>query len=114
MPLLLLALLFAAGLTSFARAQSVPEPAWAGQAIWYQIFPERFRNGDPTNDPTRDSLDDPGVPANWHLSPWPGDWYARADWEIAEDHGPSRDDTPNFYKDGSYQRRYGGDLQGVL
>ena len=27
-------------------------PAWSQEAIWYQIFVERFRNGDPTNDPT--------------------------------------------------------------
>ncbi len=26
-------------------------PAWAPDAVFYQVFPERFRNGDPTNDP---------------------------------------------------------------
>ena len=26
-------------------------PDWAKGIIWYQIFPERFANGDPTNDP---------------------------------------------------------------
>jgi len=26
-------------------------PDWAQRAVWYQIFPERFRNGDKTNDP---------------------------------------------------------------
>lgn len=26
-------------------------PQWASETIWYQIFPERFANGDPTNDP---------------------------------------------------------------
>lgn len=26
-------------------------PAWAADAVYYQIFPERFRNGDPSNDP---------------------------------------------------------------
>ena len=26
-------------------------PAWARDAIYYQIFPDRFRNGDPSNDP---------------------------------------------------------------
>ncbi|HBF36089.1 MAG TPA: alpha-glycosidase [Firmicutes bacterium] len=26
-------------------------PAWASQAVFYQIFPERFCNGDPSNDP---------------------------------------------------------------
>ena len=27
-------------------------PEWAKRAVWYQIFPERFWNGDPSNDPT--------------------------------------------------------------
>lgn len=26
-------------------------PDWVRQTVWYQIFPERFKNGDPTNDP---------------------------------------------------------------
>ena len=29
---------------------------WFADAVWYQIFPERFRNGDPANDPTPSSL----------------------------------------------------------
>jgi glycosidase len=32
-------------------ANSWNAPAWARQAIFYQIFPERFCNGNPTNDP---------------------------------------------------------------
>lgn len=26
-------------------------PAWVSETVWYQIFPERFANGDSTNDP---------------------------------------------------------------
>src|SRR5699024_2993416 len=26
-------------------------PAWVKNTVWYQIFPERFANGDPSNDP---------------------------------------------------------------
>jgi glycosidase len=26
-------------------------PAWAADAVYYYVFPERFRNGDPSNDP---------------------------------------------------------------
>lgn len=26
-------------------------PEWARDAVWYYVFPERFRNGDPSNDP---------------------------------------------------------------
>ena len=82
-------------------------PTWAADAIFYQIFPERFRNGDPANDPTRESLENvAGVPEAWRISPWTGDWYARDEWE--RQHGE------NFYDHGVYHRRYGGDLQGVL
>lgn len=30
---------------------SVNHPSWVADAIFYQIFPDRFDNGDPTNDP---------------------------------------------------------------
>ncbi len=82
-------------------------PEWSRNAVWYQLFPERFRNGDPSNDPTRASLEFPGiVPTSWRISPWTGDWYARDAWE--------REMGVNFYEDGVFHRRYGGDLQGVL
>lgn len=81
-------------------------PTWAGEAVWYQVFPERFANGDPSNDPTRDSLETARrAPESWGVMPWTSDWYARADWE--------REEGGDFY--GSvFQRRYGGDLQGVI
>ena len=82
-------------------------PGWVSEAVFYQIFPERFRNGDPTNDPTRASLEDvDSVPESWGISPWTGDWYARADWE--------QQASGSFFEKGVFDRRYGGDLQGVL
>jgi glycosidase len=82
-------------------------PAWVADAVFYQIFPERFANGDPTNDPTRESLEAADtVPKSWKLSPWTSDWYDRADWE--------REIGPNFFENGVFHRRYGGDLQGVI
>jgi glycosidase len=82
-------------------------PAWAVDAVYYQIFPERFRNGDHANDPTHASLEFPDlVPKSWTISPWTGDWYARAAWE--------REAGDNFFENGVFNRRYGGDLQGVL
>jgi glycosidase len=82
-------------------------PAWAADAIFYQLFPERFRNGDPSNDPTRESLEDADtVPENWEVTPWTRDWYARSDWERAI--------GDNFYEHGVFHRRLGGDLQGVI
>jgi cyclomaltodextrinase / maltogenic alpha-amylase / neopullulanase len=88
------------------RAESAP-PSWAAEAVFYQIFPERFANGDPHNDPTRDSLELPVSPElAWRISNWTADWYSRDDWE--------KQRGPDFYKDGVFDRRYGGDLQGVL
>ena len=40
------------------------------------------------------------------MSPWTGDWYARSEWE--------KKVGANFFEDGVFNRRYGGDLQGVL
>jgi cyclomaltodextrinase / maltogenic alpha-amylase / neopullulanase len=86
-------------------ASRVPE--WAIDAVWYQIFPERFRNGDPTNDPIHASLEtyEP-IPESWHLRRWTSDWYERDAWE--------REMGDHFYDNGVFHRRYGGDLQGVI
>ncbi len=82
-------------------------PSWIADAVFYQIFPERFRNGDPTNDPTHDSLEFADkVPESWTITPWTSDWYSRADWE--------KETGDSFYDNGVFNRRYGGDLQGVL
>ena len=81
---------------------------WAKDAIWYQIFPDRFYNGDTTNDPTVESLW--GVwPWErqdwWEVSPWTSDWYKLQPWEKTNG------------QDYAYQfqlRRYGGDIQGII
>ena len=92
-------------LASGAVAQPAP-PAWAADAVWYQIFPERFANGDPANDPTRETLETPdAVGADWAVTPWTVDWYRRAPWETAR--------GGDFY-DAVFDRRLGGDLEGVL
>ena len=68
--------------TAAESAQSLSSetvPEWAADAVFYQIFPERFANGDLSNDPTRESLESPeSVPESWTISPWTGDWYARS------------------------------------
>ena len=79
-------------------------PEWAKDAVWYQIFPERFRNGDPANDPTAAELKFP-KPKPWKISPWTSDWYKLQPWEAA---------VSNRFYDIVFDRRYGGDLQGVL
>jgi len=48
-------------------------PAWSKDAIWYQIFVERFRNGDPSNDPTPADMSGSypeKLPVNWQITPW--------------------------------------------
>lgn len=84
-------------------------PGWSKEAIWYQIFVERFRNGDPSNDPAIEDLQGsyPGVfPAGWQVTPWGHDWYSRESWLDSVQAG-------DFYSK-IQARRYGGDLQGVL
>ncbi|MEM1054691.1 MAG: alpha-amylase family glycosyl hydrolase [Bacteroidota bacterium] len=102
-----------APLPSTSEAADLP-PDWAAHAVWYQIFPERFRNGDPSNDPTPESVQGawPKVPTDtleligWEPTPWNWDWYAQEPW--AEAYKPGE-----FYIT-SQMRRYGGDLAGIL
>jgi glycosidase len=83
-------------------------PRWAQEAIWYQVFVERFRNGDATNDPTLHDMEGawPHLrPEGWAPTPWGHDWYAQEPWAAAS--------GEDFYTTVQL-RRYGGDLQGVL
>ncbi|MCB9916306.1 MAG: DUF3459 domain-containing protein [Planctomycetes bacterium] len=76
----------AAALPDFAT------PDWAKHATWYQIFPDRFRNGDAANDP-------PDTRA------WTSEWYT-----------PSPDeerDGRTLWRWSIFKRFYGGDLAGV-
>ncbi len=66
-------------------------PDWAKRAIWYQIFPERFRNGDPSNDP-------PGSQR------WQSKWYAELPGEASGAQNLNRDLS---------RRRFGGDIAGI-
>jgi glycosidase len=90
----------------FAFASKPDPKAWQTEAVWYQIFPERFRNGDPSNDPIRDSLGGKEwAPESWRVRAWTSDWYARDAWEQAR--------GDNFFWTVG-ERRYGGDIQGII
>ncbi len=78
--------------------------SWAKGAVWYQIFPERFRNGDAANDPVKSSVVKDNI-KSWQVQPWTSDWYALQPWE--KERGQS------FYEV-VFDRRYGGDLVGVI
>ena len=65
-------------------------PAWAKGAVQYQIFPDRFRNGDPSND----VVDNEYYYTVGHAK-----------------HAPSWDSVPT---DTDFRCFYGGDLQGIL
>lgn len=82
-------------------------PSWARQAIWYQIFVERFRNGNPAVNPTLETcagalLD--SIPDSWTLTPWGHNWYEQEPW--------AKSTGLDFYRT-IQMRRYGGDLAGV-
>ncbi|MEM7624249.1 MAG: alpha-amylase family glycosyl hydrolase [Planctomycetota bacterium] len=76
-------------------------PDWAKHAVWYQIFPERFRNGDPSNDPGDMDFET--------LLPWTVDW-----WKTHTEYG-EKAGQENFYggHGNVWRRRFGGDLQGA-
>ncbi|MFO0893912.1 MAG: alpha-amylase family glycosyl hydrolase [Phycisphaerales bacterium] len=67
-------------------------PEWAKHAIWYQVMVDRFRNGDPSNDPSP-------------VRPWRSEWYAASPWEGR--------DGQTFWKHFVFERLYGGDLAGL-
>jgi glycosidase len=88
--------------------QQSSAPTWAKKAVWYQIFPERFCNGDPTNDPTLESIRGAyphDVASPWQIHPWNSDWYELQPYEQKN----GKDIWHNLQR-----RRYGGDLQGIL
>jgi cyclomaltodextrinase / maltogenic alpha-amylase / neopullulanase len=93
---------------SKTKAQDIIVPEWAKGVLWYQIFPDRFNNGDPTNDPTLADIKGcwpHNDTAAWAISPWTSDWYAMQPWEKLNG------------QDLNYQmqrRRYGGDIQGII
>ncbi|QNQ81620.1 glycoside hydrolase family 13 protein [Lactobacillus sp. PV012] len=45
----------------FQEIDMAKEPEWVRKTIWYQIFPERFANGDVTNDPQDTKKWDPNI-----------------------------------------------------
>ncbi len=85
-------------------------PDWAKKAVWYQIFPERYRNGDSQNDPTASDARVSG--REWHISPWTSDWYKLQPWE--KEFVKTQNLVSQLFYGVVFDRRYGGDLEGVM
>ncbi len=106
--LLLLPLLIFCSCQSEKTTEFNDAPNWSKEAVWYQIFPERFSNGDTNNDPGPVDMEGAWpyfTPDDWQIHPWNSDWYKLQSWEAKL--------NKNFY-DIVNIRRYGGDLQGVI
>jgi len=104
-------LLFIEAATYSQGSKTAPDqpPSWAKSAIWYQVFVERFNNGDKHNDPTADDISIAPLkqvaPPGWSVTAWTHDWYEPEAWAKA---------TGSPFMDNLQYRRFGGDLQGVI
>jgi len=98
-------LLIVISLSVFPQKEKVP--FWAKGVVWYQIFPERFANGDTTNDPEAEKvfINNRKIPEGWAISKWTSNWFAQSEWEKK-----LGGDVRNHL----YERRYGGDIQGII
>jgi len=118
---LIVLLLFRCSPENPESSTNIPKGAdWAAEVVWYQIFPERFWNGDTQNDPTPADMEGGWpyfTPPDWQISPWTSDWYAYQPWEREipwhEHFDWAKKGEPNFGATAGL-RRYGGDLQGVI
>jgi len=82
-------------------------PDWATGVVWYQIFPERFSNGDPTNDPEVEKafINSDSIPMGWKIKDWTSNWFSQDVWEK---------DLGGHFRSHLYERRYGGDIRGII
>jgi len=89
---------------SFSIAQV---PDWAKGVVWYQIFPERFANGDPFNDPEPEKtfINSDSIPEGWKIKNWTSNWFSQDEWEKY---------LGGHFRNHLYERRYGGDIQGII
>lgn len=94
-------------------------PDWAKRAVWYQIFPERYRNGNKTNDPHGEGVFVLPWNSEWHVV-HPGEFEAWQRRVRAGGGDPDQWDRARTGEPGGrfynvvWDRRYGGDLQGII
>jgi glycosidase len=106
MKFLIISFLFSFLLGIYSYPQNVL-PEWAKGIVWYQIFPERFDNGDKNNDPTADKVfaNDDITPSDWTVTKWTSNWFEKPEW------GKNMGEK---FRDHIFHRRYGGDIQGII
>lgn len=87
-------------------------PDWAKGAVWYQIFPERYRNGNERNDPRGPAFT---------KKEWTSDWYGFEVEELEAARVRVTMEPPHVLRAiadprsaAMQARRYGGDLEGVV
>ena len=88
-----------------STATCFPTPAWARDAVWYQIMVDRFRDGDPGNNPEKTVGS--STPRINVTHPWNSSWYHEQPWE---NDGKGK----TFWHWAMYERLYGGDFEGVI
>lgn len=99
--------LYNSNLSAFNKKLKNEPPDWAKGIVWYQIFPERFDNGDKTNDPEPEKvfINRKKIPEDWEVTSWTSNWFAQSEWEKK---------LGGNVRDHLYSRRYGGDIQGII
>ena len=87
-------------------------PAWAKDAVIYQIFPDRFRNGRSDNDPKTGDIryDDPVIGIKWGVQP---EGYCRNYAGATADSCPWRFEDRTGIEQPMGRDYAGGDLKGV-
>ena len=108
---------------STAPAETDRTPDWAKGLVWYQVFPERFANGEPLNDPQPSATS-----GGTFLKAWQDPWERLDIDELEAARLDAAAGAPGSGRGGRalaprtareaftsvvFRRRYGGDLQGV-
>jgi glycosidase len=91
-------------------------PEWARGAVVYQIFPDRFANADPTNDPSPDAVPGQAGAERYRYGDVYGNPILPRDWETDLPEGYCRAYQPATQQcdEGPLGRDfYGGDLAGI-
>lgn len=81
------------------HARDFQVPSWAQDAIYYYIFPDRFRNGDPSNDPRPFQSS-----AQWEAVEFHDNWLDHP-WRPGSGDGSDGFGTNDFF---------GGDIAGII